>query len=175
MRSRKNSPIAQRRFSTINWYVKSPRNQNTPNLGSNLDRKGREKPLSFEDQRKIADIEKAQDQIKRLVGGDYYGTDQHNKEVERVLYNYITKCNNISQEFLEDSNIRVARRILNQCQEFVQNQCPDAISSLILKRGIMHAVWNNLAQHCNMTNDMHQSIEFLEKAVEVAEDPQIND
>ena len=58
MKSRKNSPIAQRRFSTINWFVKSPRNQITPNLGNNLDNKGRERPLSFEDQRKIAEIEK---------------------------------------------------------------------------------------------------------------------
>ena len=39
----------------------------------------------------------------------------------------------------------------------------------------MHAVWNNLAQHSNTTYDMHLSIEYLEKAIEVAEDPQVND
>ena len=39
----------------------------------------------------------------------------------------------------------------------------------------MHAVWNNLAQHSNTTFDMHLSIEYLEKAIEVAEDPQVND
>ena len=43
------------------------------------------------------------------------------------------------------------------------------------KRGVMHAVWNNLAQHANTTQDMHLSIEYLEKAIEVAEDPQVSE
>lgn len=35
----------------------------------------------------------------------------------------------------------------------------------------MHTVFNNLAQHANMTADMNLSIEYLEKALQAAEDP----
>ena len=36
----------------------------------------------------------------------------------------------------------------------------------------MHSVLNNLAQHANMTADMNLSIEYLEKALEAAENPE---
>ena len=39
----------------------------------------------------------------------------------------------------------------------------------------MHAVWNNLAQHANTTYDMHLSIEYLEKAIEVGENPELSE
>ena len=35
----------------------------------------------------------------------------------------------------------------------------------------MHSVFNNLAQHANMTADMKRSIGYLEKALEAAENP----
>ena len=36
----------------------------------------------------------------------------------------------------------------------------------------MHAIFNNMAQHANMTADMDLSIEYLEKALESAEQPE---
>ena len=39
------------------------------------------------------------------------------------------------------------------------------------KRGVMHTVLNNLAQHANMMADMDSSIKYLEMALRSAQDP----
>ena len=45
---------------------------------------------------------------------------------------------------------------------------------MVIKKGILHTVFNNLAQYANMTGDMDSSIEYLEKAVEAAERQEVN-
>ena len=74
-------------------------------------------------------------------------------------------------EFMQSNSSRAARRVLRQCEDFLQKQTPPAVSILVVKKGIMHSVLNNLAQHANMTADMNLSIEYLEKALEAAENP----
>ena len=46
---------------------------------------------------------------------------------------------------------------------------PHHVSVIVVRKGIMHSVYNNMAQHANMTADMDSSIEYLEKALEAAE------
>lgn len=49
---------------------------------------------------------------------------------------------------------------------------PAQVSAIVVKKGILHAVLNNLAQHANMTADMNLSLEYLEKALEAVENPE---
>ena len=37
----------------------------------------------------------------------------------------------------------------------------------------MHTVYNNLAQHANMIADMNLSLDYLERALEAAEKPEV--
>ena len=49
---------------------------------------------------------------------------------------------------------------------------PQLVARIVITKGIMHTVFNNLAQHANMVADMNRSIEYLEKALEAAERPE---
>ena len=48
---------------------------------------------------------------------------------------------------------------------------PAKVVIMCKKRGVMHTVLNNMAQHANMMADMDRSIEYLEAALESAHDP----
>ena len=62
--------------------------------------------------------------------------------------------------------------MLRQCQDFMERGVPQLVAQIVLTKGIMHTVFNNLAQHANMVADMNCSIEYLEKALEAAERPE---
>ena len=49
---------------------------------------------------------------------------------------------------------------------------PPRVAQVVLVKGIMHTVYNNLAQHSNMVADMNSSIDYLEKALASAERPE---
>ena len=59
--------------------------------------------------------------------------------------------------------------MLNQCAGFVSSKVPANAADLVVRKGIMHTIFNNLAQHANMTADMNLSIQYLEQALEAAE------
>lgn len=66
----------------------------------------------------------------------------------------------------------MAGRMLNQCQDFIANGVPPRVAQIVLKKAILHTVFNNLAQHANMVADMNTSIQYLEKALIAAERPE---
>ena len=78
---------------------------------------------------------------------------------------------NAAMEFMKTNSSRAAGRVLRQCQEFLENKVPPQVSTIVVKKGIMHSVFNNLAQHANMTADMTLSLEYLEKALDSVENP----
>ena len=78
---------------------------------------------------------------------------------------------NAAMEFMKTNSSRAAGRVLRQCQEFLENKVPPQVSTIIVKKGIMHSVFNNLAQHANMTADMNASMQYLELALECADKP----
>ena len=61
---------------------------------------------------------------------------------------------------------------MRKCAEFIDSKVPHHVAVIVVKKGIMHAVFNNMAQHANMTADMDLSISYLEKALEAAEQPE---
>ena len=54
----------------------------------------------------------------------------------------------------------------------MRTKVPSHVAIMVQKKGILHTIMNNLAQHANMTADMNKSIEFLVKALEAAEHPE---
>ena len=81
-------------------------------------------------------------------------------------------CHNAAMELMRTNASRAAGRILRQCEDFLAQRVGPSVKKLILTKGIMHTVYNNLAQHANMTADMDLSIEYLEKALQAAEHPE---
>ena len=61
---------------------------------------------------------------------------------------------------------------MRQSAEFLDRKVPHYAAVIVVKKGIMHSVYNNMAQHANMTADMDLSIEYLEKALYAAEQPE---
>ena len=55
--------------------------------------------------------------------------------------------------------------MLHQCGDFIERGVPPRVAAISINKGIMHTVYNNLAQHANMVADMSSSIQFLEKAL----------
>lgn len=51
----------------------------------------------------------------------------------------------------------------------MESGVPPRVSAIVIAKGILHSVFNNLAQYANLTSDMNTSIEYLEKALEAAE------
>lgn len=92
-------------------------------------------------------------------------------EIEQLLHGYISCCHNAGMELMQKQASRAAGRVLRQCQEFLQGNIPQQAADIVLRKGILHTVFNNLAQHANMTADMHLSIDYLEKALLAAENP----
>jgi len=66
---------------------------------------------------------------------------------------------------------RAAGAILRQCENFVRAGVPEHGAKIVTKKGLLHTVLNNLAQHANMMTDMDKSIEYLEAALVCVENP----
>jgi len=81
-------------------------------------------------------------------------------------------CHNAAMEFMKSDQTRAASRILRQCLTFMESKLPPRVASIVLTKGIMHTVFNNLAQHANMVADMNASIEYLERALKAGERPE---
>lgn len=75
-------------------------------------------------------------------------------------------------EMMRNEKVSAAGRILKQCEDFMRTKVPSHVAIMVQKKGILHTIMNNLAQHANMTADMNKSIEFLVKALEAAEHPE---
>lgn len=67
---------------------------------------------------------------------------------------------------------RAAGAILRGCEDFVRNGVPERGAKIVTKKGLLHTVLNNLAQHSNMMADMDQSIEYLEAALVCVDSPE---
>ena len=72
---------------------------------------------------------------------------------------------------MERQETRGAGKVLRNCENFIKNQTPPYVSRMCKVRGVMHTILNNMAQHANMMADMDRSIEYLELALESAQDP----
>lgn len=90
-------------------------------------------------------------------------------EVERLLHGHVSMCHNAAMVFMKNQQPRAAGKVLRQCEAFILRETPASVGRIVARKGIMHTVYNNLAQHANMTADMGSSIQFLEKALVVAE------
>ena len=104
-------------------------------------------------------------------GQEATDSDEDKDEIERLLHGIVSMCHNAAMEFMKTNSSRAAGRVLRQCQEFLENKVPPQVSTIIVKKGIMHSVFNNLAQHANMTADMTLSLDYLEKALDSVENP----
>ena len=95
-------------------------------------------------------------------------------KMEQLLRGYVETCHNTALEFLKTKQSLEAGKMLHQCKEFIVSGVTPTVAQMVLKKGILHTVFNNLAQYANMTGDMDSSIEYLEKAVEAAERQEVN-
>ena len=73
-------------------------------------------------------------------------------------------------EYVEKKALRESGRVLRGCEDFMKNRMPPSGIRVVKKRGLMHTVFNNLAQHANLMADMPRSIDYLKMALEVADD-----
>ena len=80
-------------------------------------------------------------------------------------------CHNAAMEFMRTNQSRAAGRVLRQCEDYALRSCPPKVAQIVVQKGILHTIYNNLAQHSNMVADMNSSIDYLEKALEAAENP----
>ena len=88
-----------------------------------------------------------------------------------LVNGYVSTCHNAAMTLMERQEPRGAGRILKVCEAFIDGQLPPKVDAMAKKRGVMHTVLNNLAQHSNMMADMDSSIQYLEFALRSAQDP----
>ena len=89
-----------------------------------------------------------------------------------LIHGYVSTCHNEAMNLMDSQESREAGKVLRMCETFIRSQLPKRIEHFCRKRGVLHTVLNNQAQHSNMMADMDRSIEYLEKALESAEDPE---
>lgn len=88
-----------------------------------------------------------------------------------LVHGYVSTCHNAAMSLMERQESRGAGRVLRICEDFIKNGLPHPVKNLAKKHGVMHTIFNNMAQHSNMMADMDRSIEYLEAALESAHDP----
>ena len=93
-------------------------------------------------------------------------------EIMGLIHGYVSTCHNESMGLMDRDEKKEAAKVLRLCENFIRGQLPKRVELFCRKRGVMHTVLNNQAQHSNMMADMDRSIEYLEKALESAEDPE---
>jgi len=116
-------------------------------------------------------IDQFQDHIIKK-GAEATGSPEDDEEVERLIHGIVSMCHNAAMEFMKTNQNSAAGRILHQCYDFLDSRVPHQVATVVIRKGIMHSVLNNLAQHANMNADMNLSIEYLEKALEAGENPE---
>ena len=92
------------------------------------------------------------------------------EDIERKLHDYIFRSHNLAMDYVSKKSLREAGRILRACEQFFKNDLPESAKLISRKKGLLHTVYNNLAQHSNIQADMESSIDFLKQALEVADD-----
>ena len=85
-----------------------------------------------------------------------------------LVHGYVSTCHNLAMTLMERQESRGAGKVLRICENFIKNQLPPKVVIMCKRRGVMHTVLNNMAQHANMMADMDLSIEYLEAALESA-------
>ena len=99
--------------------------------------------------------------------------DEHKDKTEelcQLLQGYTQSCHGLAMEYVEKKALRESGRVLRGCEDFMKNRMPPSGIRVVKKRGLMHTVFNNLAQHANLMADMPRSIDYLKMALEVADD-----
>ena len=74
------------------------------------------------------------------------------------VHGYVSTCHNLAMTLMERQESRGAGKVLRDCENFIKNQIPAKVVMMCKKRGVMHTVYNNLAQYANMHADMDRSI-----------------
>ena len=98
-------------------------------------------------------------------------SSQSDEDLEQLLIGYISASHSAALQLMDQELGKTAGAILKQCENFVRSGVPENGAKIVTKKGLLHTVLNNLAQHANMMTDMDKSIEYLEAALVCVENP----